>query len=260
MGPALVAGMLVLSTHVPLGMRVLQRGIIFIDLAIAQVAGLGVILADTLGWEAHGWEVQIVAVGAAMAAALGLSVTEKLWPEIQEALIGVLFVLAASASILVLGNNPHGGEHLKDLLVGQILWVDYAQLLPLSGLYALLLAAWFGLGARLPTVAFYLIFAVAITASVQLVGVYLVFSSLIIPALAIRKLPAACQLPVGWCIGLLAYLSGIALSMVYDFPTGALIVCTMAVVSVVAAWTLPALLRHRTASAAQTGRSDHIVS
>jgi zinc/manganese transport system permease protein len=235
--------MLVLSTHVPLGMRVLQRGIIFIDLAIAQVAGLGVIAADTFGWEAHGWEVQAVAVGAAMAAALGLNVTEKLWPEIQEALIGVLFVLAASASILVLADNPHGGEHLKDLLVGQILWVDYQQLLPLAGLYALLLACWFGLGSRMPTVGFYLIFAVAITASVQLVGVYLVFSSLIIPALAIRKLAPAYQLPAGWCIGLAAYVIGIGLSMVYDYPTGALIVCAMAVVSVVCAWTLPLVLR-----------------
>jgi len=236
--PALLAGMLVLSTHVPLGMRVLQRGIIFIDLAIAQVAGLGVILADALGWEAHGWEVQAVAAGAAMTAALGLNVAEKLWPDIQEALIGVLFVLAASVSILLLADNPHGGEHLKDLLVGQILWVDYAQLLPLAGLYAVLLACWFGFGARLPTVGFYLVFAVAITASVQLVGVYLVFSSLIIPALAIRKLAPRYRLPVGWGIGLLGYLSGIGLSMVYDYPTGALIVCTMAAVSVFSAWAI----------------------
>lgn len=242
-GPALLAGMLVLSTHVPLGRRVLERGIIFIDLAIAQIAGLGVILADTFGWEAHGWEVQVVAVGAAMSAALGLNITEKLWPEIQEALIGVLFVLAASASILVLANNPHGGEHLKDLLVGQILWVDYQQLIPLAALYALLLALWFGLGERMPTVGFYLIFAAAITASVQMVGVYLVFSSLIIPALATRKLSARQQLPVGWCIGLVAYVAGIGLSMVYDYPTGALIVWAMAVVSLASAWILPALLR-----------------
>ncbi len=241
--PALLAGMLVLSTHVPLGKRVLERGIIFIDLAIAQIAGLGVILADTFGWEAHGWEVQVVAVGAAMSAALGLNITEKLWPEIQEALIGVLFVLAASASILVLADNPHGGEHLKDLLVGQILWVDYQQLIPLAALYAVLLALWFGLGKRMPTVGFYLIFAVAITASVQMVGVYLVFSSLIIPALATRKLAPRQQLPAGWCIGLVAYVVGIGLSMVYDYPTGALIVWAMAVVSLVSAWILPVLLR-----------------
>lgn len=242
-GPALLAGMLVLSTHVPLGKRVLERGIIFIDLAIAQVAGLGVILADTFGWEPHGWEVQAVAVGAAMSAALGLNVTEKLWPEIQEALIGVLFVLAASASVLVLADNPHGGEHLKDLLVGQILWVDYHQLIPLAALYALLLGIWFGVGERMPTVGFYLIFAVAITASVQLVGVYLVFSSLIIPALATRKLSPRYQLPAGWCIGLIAYVVGIGLSMVYDYPTGALIVLAMAVASVASAWLLPAVLR-----------------
>jgi zinc/manganese transport system permease protein len=242
-GPALLAGMLVLSTHVPLGKRVLERGIIFIDLAIAQVAGLGVILAAAYGWETHGWQVQLVAVGAAMGAALGLNVTEKLWPDIQEALIGVLFVLAATASILLLADNPHGGEHLKDLLIGQILWVDYQQLVPLAVLYALLLACWFGLGARMPTVGFYLIFAVAITASVQLVGVYLVFSSLIIPALATRKLSSSRQLVAGWCIGLLAYVAGIGLSMVYDYPTGALIVWAMAVVAVVCAWTLPSALR-----------------
>jgi zinc/manganese transport system permease protein len=242
-GPALLAGILVLSTHVPLGKRVLERGIIFIDLAIAQVAGLGVILADTLGWEAHGWEVQVVAVGAAMSAALGLNVTEKLWPDIQEALIGVLFVLAASASILLLADNPHGGEHLKDLLVGQILWVDYQQLIPLAALYAVLLGLWFGVGERMPTMGFYMVFAVAITASVQLVGVYLVFSSLIIPALATRTLAPGHQLPAAWGIGFLAYILGIGLSMVYDYPTGALIVWSMAVVSIAGAWILPVLLR-----------------
>ena len=76
---ALLAGMLVLSTHVPLGKRVLERGIIFIDLAIAQVAGVGVILADTMGWEAHGWEVQLVAVTAAMTAALAAPYFYFLW-------------------------------------------------------------------------------------------------------------------------------------------------------------------------------------
>jgi len=237
--PALLAGVLVLSTHVPLGRKVLARGIIFIDLAIAQIAGLGVILADNLGLEAHGWQVQLVAVSAAMAAALGLNATEKLWPDIQEALIGVLFILAATASILLLADNPHGGEHLKDLLVGQILWVDYSQLIPIAIIYALLLGFWFGLGPRLPTIGFYLIFAIAITASVQLVGVYLVFSSLIIPALATRKLSPGRQLAAGWGVGLLGYVAGIGLSMKFDYPTGALIVWSMAVIAIVAAWGLP---------------------
>ncbi len=104
----------------PRGQQVLARGIVFIDLAIAQIAGLGVIAADALGWEPQGITVQIAAAGAALAGALILTYTEKRWPDVQEALIGVLFVLAACAGILLLANNPHGGEHLKDLLAGQI--------------------------------------------------------------------------------------------------------------------------------------------
>ncbi len=239
--PALLAGVLVLSTHVPLGQRVLERGIIFIDLAIAQVAGLGVILADTLGWEPHGWGVQLAAVSAAMVAALALNATERRWPEVQEALIGVLFILAATAGVLLLADNPHGGDQLKDLMVGQILWVDYARLVPVAMVYALLLALWFGLGRKLPTGLFYLVFAVAITASVQLVGVYLVFSSLIIPALATRRLSPGTRLPVAWGIGLLGYVAGIGLSMRYDYPTGALIVWAMALIAIAAGFLLPAI-------------------
>ena len=95
LGPAFCAGLLVLASHVPMGQQVLARGIVFIDLAIAQIAGLGVIAADALGWEPQGIAVQIAAVGAALLGALLLSFTEKRWPDIQEALIGVLFVLAA---------------------------------------------------------------------------------------------------------------------------------------------------------------------
>src|SRR5215831_18789331 len=88
--PALVAGLLVLATHVPLGQQVLNRGIVFIDLAIAQVAGLGVTAASALGFEAEGWRVQAAAIGAALVGAVILTWTEKIWPEVQEALIGVL--------------------------------------------------------------------------------------------------------------------------------------------------------------------------
>ncbi|MBE9550254.1 MAG: metal ABC transporter permease, partial [Proteobacteria bacterium] len=87
--------------------------------------------------------------------------------------------------------------------------------------------------------AFYLIFAIAITASVQLVGVYLVFASLIIPALATRNLSYNRQLPVAWLIGFLGYLAGISLSMWFDYPTGALIVWAMAIVATAAAWLIP---------------------
>jgi zinc/manganese transport system permease protein len=121
-GPALAAGLIILSTHVPLGHEVLKRGIIFIDLALAQIAGLGVIAAHSMDWERDGFEVQIAAVSAALLAAVGLNWTEKRWPKKQEPLIGILFILAATGGILLLAGNPHGSEHLKELLVGQILW------------------------------------------------------------------------------------------------------------------------------------------
>ena len=116
--PAFAAGLLVTATHVPLGMQVLKRGIVFIDLAIAQIAGLGVVFADWLGREPQGWAVQACALAAALAGALLLTWTEKRWPDVQEAMIGVTFILAASAALLLLASNPHGGEHLKELLVG----------------------------------------------------------------------------------------------------------------------------------------------
>jgi zinc/manganese transport system permease protein len=233
-GPALTAGLLVLSTHVPLGQVVLKRGIIFIDLAIAQVAALGVIAAGTFGWEENPYAVQVAAVGAALLAAAGLNWTEKHWPNTQEALIGTLFVLAATGSILLLAENPHGGDYLKDLLVGQILWTTWGMLIPIVILYAVLLAVWFSSRERIGHAGFYITFAFAVTAAVQIVGVYLVFASLILPALATRRMEGGPRLAAGYLVGAVSYLSGIVISALGDLPTGAVIVWTMAGVSIIA--------------------------
>src|SRR5215207_151657 len=104
--PAAIAGLLVLVSHVPLGQQVLARGIVFIDLAIAQVAGLGVIAASRFGLPIEGWGAQAAAGAAALAGALLLTWTERKRPEVQEALIGILFVLASTAQILLLANQP----------------------------------------------------------------------------------------------------------------------------------------------------------
>src|SRR5881409_1913931 len=141
--PALVAGLLVTATHVPLGTQVLARGIVFIDLAIAQIAGCGVLLADRLGFEPEGIAVQIAALAAALAGALLLTWTEKIWPEVQEAVIGVVFILGATGSVLLLASNVHGSEHLRDLLVGQILWAQPVRLAWAAAVYAAILAVWF---------------------------------------------------------------------------------------------------------------------
>ena len=228
LAPAFLAGLLVLATHVPLGIQVLSRGIVFIDLAIAQIATLGVIAADRFGFEPEGWVAQVAAVSAALLGALLLTWTEKRWPDVQEALIGVLFVLASSGGMLLVANNPHGGEHLRDLLAGQILWVDYAQLLPVAALTAVILALWFGLRDRLGRFGFYALFAFAVTASVQLVGVYLVFASLIVPALACRYYPPRIRMAAGYLVGAASYVLGLGLSVLLDLPSGAVVVWVLA--------------------------------
>ena len=228
LGPACLAGMIVLSTHVPLGRQVLSRGIIFIDLAIAQIAGLGVILAQYLGVDEHGYGVQVAAAVAALAGAGLLSWTDRRWPKLQEPLIGTLFVLAATGGLLLLANNPQGGEHLKDLLVGQILWVNYEQLIPAAVLSVALLGLLWWKRGEPRGLLFYAIFAMAITASVQLVGVYLVFASLIVPALATATATRGARLPVAYVIGALGYVSGLVLSALLDLPSGAMIVWTLA--------------------------------
>ena len=232
LGPALVAGLLVLATHVPLGAQVLDRGIVFIDLAIAQIAGLGVIAADALGLPEGGLAVQGAAVCAALLGAWLLTWTERKAPQQQEALIGVMFILAACAGILLLAGNPHGGEHLKELLVGQILWVNDAQLLALAAVsVALLLALRARWMARLGRFGFYASFALAVTASVQLVGVYLVFASLIIPALATQAYRGRRRHAVAYGLGALGYALGLALSALLDLPSGAVIVWALAACS-----------------------------
>lgn len=232
LGPALAAGLLVTATHVPLGMQVLKRGIVFIDLAIAQIAGVGVMAADWMGFEPEGVAVQVAALTAALAGAVLLTWSEKRWPEVQEATIGVAFILAASAAILFLAGNPHSGEHLKDLLVGQILWVSGKGLAWCGLLYAVILAVWFGLGEiRLGRVGFYLLFACAVTASVQLVGLYLVFATLIIPALGTRRLNKM-RLFAGYGLGIAGYALGLFVSAQFDLPSGAVIVWATAAIAI----------------------------
>ena len=227
--PAFVAGALVVISHVPLGIQVLARGIVFIDLAIAQIAGVGVIVAALAGLEPEGWAVQVPALLAALAGALILTWTERRHPEVQEPVIGVAFVLAATGAIILLAGNVHGGEHLRDLLVGQILWVRPDRLIATALFYALILLIWFRFRQRIGRVGFYLLFACTVTLSVQLVGLYLVFASLIIPPLATRRL-ARGRLALGYGVGIVGYAVGLAVSVGFDLPTGPVIVWALAAV------------------------------
>ena len=230
--PAFLAGLLVLLTHIPLGAQVLQRGIVFIDLAIAQIAALGVIVAGFIGLDPEGWQVQVAAGLAALSGALLLTWMEKKWPKVQEAQIGALFVLAATGGILLVAHNPHGSEHLHDLLAGQILWVNYAQLILPAILTSFIVWVLMLFGGRLGRLGFYLLFALAVTVSVQLVGVYLVFASLIIPSLGVRNFAQNRRQLLAFSIGIGGYAAGLILSTLFDLPAGALIVWCLALLSV----------------------------
>ncbi len=232
--PAFAAGILVLSTHVVLGKQVLKRGIIFIDLAIAQIAALGAMVVHMdhdiaeLAY-AHIWMPALFAlIGAGVIAWLAKRMVDEL-----EAMIGCFYVLSAVAAMLLLSNDPHGAELLKQLMSGQILWVSWQQLLLPTIAYSAILALIFIKPKILNGAAFYLLFALVITLSVELVGVYLVFSSLILPALAINKLTGKYVLLYAYVVGLVGYLLGLYLSASFDLPSGAAIVATLALSAIV---------------------------
>ncbi|MCL1141183.1 metal ABC transporter permease [Shewanella gaetbuli] len=228
--PALVAGFLVLSTHVVLGQQVLKRGIIFIDLAIAQVAALGAIVShinhdiEDIPFS-HVWMPALFALlGAAVIAWLARKFEDEL-----EAFIGCFYVLSAVGAMLLLANDPHGAELLKQLMSGQILWVSWSQLILPAVVSALILLAITLKPKLLDGASFYFIFAIVITLSVELVGVYLVFSTLILPALALNQYKGKGKLALAYVVGVIGYVAGLCLSASYDLPSGAAIVATLAV-------------------------------
>lgn len=231
--PAFAVGVLVLSTHVLLGQQVLRRGIIFIDLAIAQVAALGTVWVHSFHeFEhlpfIHYWMPALFA----LAAAALIAWLEKVLPEELEAIIGCLYVFAAVMAMLLLANNPHGGELLKQVLSGQILWVEWSQLYWPTILSLILLCLCLWRPNLLHGKTFYIMFALMITLSVELIGVYLVFSSLILPALAVRHLPKASQYWIALILGVIAYALGLTWSTFADLPSGACIVVSLVILTV----------------------------
>lgn len=241
--PAFLAGLIVLATHVPLGIEVLKRGIIFIDLAIAQIAGLGA-LAALLFFDEHtkylNIIIQLCSLGAAFLGALFLNWSGKNFPHIQEALIGCLFVFCASLALLLLSQNPHGGEHMKDMLAGQILWVTLPQIIMASIVYflviiLLLTKQFFKKQGKdiFGHIGFYILFALTITVSVQLVGVYMVFASLVLPAIASLGLTGKKRLIIGYVVGVIGLVMGLLLSMQFDLATGPTIICCLFIIVVI---------------------------
>lgn len=221
-GPAIAAGLMIALTHAPLGIEVLRRGIIFIDLAVAQIAGLGLVVGNMVIHDPSPWLIQFIALGCAVAAGLFFRKVETAIPERQEAIIGCTFILAASLALLLLADHPHGGDEVKHLLSGQMLFVTWTDVVKHAPVYGLILIVWFSKPQVRSNIGFYLLFALAITSSVQLVGVYVVFASLILPALAAVHVKHPYL--TAWLCGVAAVLSGIALAVAFDMPAGPVII------------------------------------
>jgi zinc/manganese transport system permease protein len=232
--PFLVAVCLV-GIHAYFGIQVLARKVIFVDLALAQIAALGATAAFMLGHPAQNLATYGYSLLFTLLAAVLLAFTRAWGTRVpQEALIGVIYVVAAAAAILMIDRAPQGAEHLKQILTGNILTSglgDIAVIVPLyaaiGALHWLLRHRMSGTGPLVWEFVFYATFGVVVTSSVAIAGVLLVFSFLIIPA-AIGVLFAsslARQLVIGWSAGIVTSAAGLAASFAFDLPTGATMVC-----------------------------------
>lgn len=233
---ALVLASLVL---VPLGAEVLARGVVFIDLAVAQVAACGVLAAGML---VHGATPAVLAGAAALAALLGSAGVWWLasrWPEQREALIGLVYVAGAGATVIAVAFDPHGRERLTALLAADVLWVPWTSvvLLAVAAAAILALSLWRGGLLRRDTW-FYPAFALALSVAVQTLGLYLVFALLIGPALWTR-----CGLAPGRAIVLAvaASLAGMGSSWALDWPSGACVALALCALGMLSAVRVPRL-------------------
>ena len=227
--PAFVAGLMICLTHAPLGIKVLEKGIIFIDLAIAQIAGLGLVFMQIFFPHSNVFFVQFIALSCALAACLFFYYIAKYNNKIQEAIIGCSFVLAASLTVLLLTDYPMGGEEIKHILSGQMLlttWLDVLKHLPI---YVVILALWFLRPKVRNNIGFYILFACAITSSVQLVGIYVVFASLILPALAANNKEN--KILIAILCGISAMILGVFSALIFDLPAGGVVVISYVVVA-----------------------------
>ncbi|MFA6316080.1 MAG: metal ABC transporter permease [Elusimicrobiota bacterium] len=244
--------------HAYLGIHVVERGVIFVDLALAQIAALGAVTGCLLGLDLHSTGSYLLSLGFAFVGAALFAVTRLKERDVpQEAVIGIAYVVAAAAAVLVLDRVPAEASHLKEMLVGNILFVTWGQVLKVACLYAaigafhyafrdrfLLIscrpeeAASKGVGVRTWDFLFYVTFGIVVTSSVELAGVLLVFSFLIVPAVCAMLFTKdfRIRLLIGWGLGTLASLAGLAASASLDLPTGAAIVCAFGVLTA-CAWT-----------------------
>jgi zinc/manganese transport system permease protein len=237
--PALVAGLLILASHVPLGQQVLKRGIVFIDLAIAQLAALGAIMAAQwhlgelfLGHDhSHGhaqlneeWITLGVAILFSIMGSLLVAWINHNFPNWREAFIGLIYVSSASLLVLFVAGQPQGGQALTRTLSGDILWLSWSDLIPLAVMAILIQLVSIFRSEWLDRF-FYFAFAVTITLSVTQAGIYLVFASLIAPALAAEV--RGRSIMWAYFAGVTGFVGGLTMAWSLDLPAAATIVLSL---------------------------------
>jgi zinc/manganese transport system permease protein len=246
-----LACLILSAMHVYLGFHVLKRGIIFVDLALAQVAALGATIGFLLGYGLHSnWSYALSLISSISAALIFSRIRYDSEQIPAEAYIGIVYAVASAGAILVLSIAPEGGEELKSLLLGHLLFVDWHEIIKIAAIYSLLgLFYWLyrkqflaisesykqaplsGLKVQLWDFLFYASFGVVVTSSVELAGVLLVFSFLVVPSVAAALIAKGvrARLLVGWIVALTSSLLGLFFSYQLDLPSGACIVIAFAV-------------------------------
>lgn len=265
--PAL-ACLVLTGIHAYLGLHVVERGVIFVDLSLAQVAALGATIGFLLGYDLHGESSYLFSLGFTLLGAAVFALTRSYKSKIpQEAIIGIVYAVSAAAAVLVMDRLPQGAEHIKDILVGNLLAVSPHEVIKMAVLYSVIgLLHWrwrkpflaisthhepavsLGYNLRVWDFLFYGTFGVVVTSSVAIAGVLLVFSFLIVPSVSAMLFSdkIGTRLAIGWTLGTLVSLVGMYASYKLDTPTGATVVCTFGAALVGLALVRPLLTRSTT--------------
>jgi len=273
LAPAIAASLIIAGIHAYLGLHVVERGVIFVDLSLAQIASLGAAIAVWQGYDAHDPAIYWMSLGFTLIGALIFAMVKGHGARIpQEAIIGISYAVASAAVILTMSKATGEAEHLKDMLVGNILSVQWPEVWDTAAIYAAIgvfhfvfrkrflqisvdarAAAARGIPVRLWDFLFYASFGLVVTRSVAIAGVLLVFCYLIVPSVGgmLYSERIGPRLAIGWVMGTVVSMLGMYVSVQFDLPTGAAIVCTFGAALVAMAAVRPLLHRPAVESANQ---------
>lgn len=243
-----LACLVLTGIHAYLGLHVVERGVIFVDLSLAQVAALGTTIAFLAGFDLHGRGAYFFSLGFTLVGAALFALTRSKQSKIpQEAIIGIVYAVSAALAILIMDRLPEGAEHIKHILVGNLLAVNAHDVIKMVLLYSAIgFLHWLwrrpfmmistnpeearqkGYAIRWWDFLFYATFGFVVTSSVEIAGVLLVFSYLIVPSVAAMLFSnkVGPRLAIGWTVGIVASFLGMFISYQLDTPTGATVICT----------------------------------